>query len=315
MPANGNLPPNTNINSTTEYFNNYFADVLTTSPNINDAVVGYFQSVTGDEESGRTLAATVVYTALSQGLDPMSLIDEFKKLKAGRRVEVKTPIPSSSVVDTYTTYDQIVADKNEYEVGQLFYLSTTKTFYRSYYAELPTDQPLVVQTTFTNPTFNANVIDIQRDAILSGVPILEDVVVPETTVYLAEDMRFPAANDAPIGSNITTPIVESVIDPASIGSIEFDIPTDIADPDQFIIKSYLDQAIQIKADPNYKRETVSIGNSQYEYNYFYISYTVEQDEITPFLTVLLNQNRVNTSLLGITNSPPVNKYVQRSILA
>ena len=119
MPANGNLPPNTNVNSTTEYFNNYFSDRLTTSPNINDAVIGYFQTVTGDEESGRTLAATVIYTALSQGIDPMSLIDEFRKLKAGRRVEVKTPIPASSVIDTYTTYDQIVADKNEYEAGQL----------------------------------------------------------------------------------------------------------------------------------------------------------------------------------------------------
>lgn len=315
MPVKGNLPKNTNVNSTTEYFNNYFSDRLTTSPNINDAVVGYFQTVTGDEESARTLAATIIYTALSQGLDPMSLIDEFRKLKAGRRVEVKTPIPAVSVVDTYTTYNQIVADKNEYEVGQLFYLSTTKTFYRSYYAELPTDQPLVVQTTFANPTFNTNVIDIQRDAILSGMPILEDVVVPETPIYVAEGMPFLAANDAPISGNVASPTVESVIDTASIGAIEFDIPADISDPDQFIIKSYLDQAIQIQAAPNYKRETVSVGNGQYEYNYFFISYTEEQDEITPFLTVLLNQNRVNTSLLGITNSPPVNKYVQRSILA
>jgi hypothetical protein len=315
MSVNGNLPPNTNINSTTEYFNNYFENLLTTSPNINDAVVGYFQSVTGDTESGRTLAATIINTALSQGLDPMSLVDEFRKLKAGRRVEIKTPIPASSVVDTYTTFDQIVADKNEYEVGQLFYLPTTKTFYKSYYAELPTDQPLAVQTTFTNPTFNANVIEIQRDAILSGMPILEDVVIPEPPVYVAEGMPFLAANDAPISANVSAPVVESVIDPANIGAIEFDIPAGISDPDQNIIKSYLDQAIQIQAVPNYKRETVSIGNGQYEYNYFYISYTVEEDEITPFLTVLLNQNRVNTSLLGISNSPPVNKYVQRSILA
>jgi len=315
MSVNGNLPPNTNINSTTEYFNNYFENLLTTSPNINDAVIGYFQSVTGDTESGRTLAATIINTALSQGLDPMSLVDEFRKLKAGRRVEVKTPIPASSVVDTYTTFDQIIADKNEYEVGQLFYLSTTKTFYKSYYAELPTDQPLAVQTTFTNPTFNANVIEIQRDAILSGMPILEDVVIPEPPVYVAEGMPFLAANDAPISANVSAPVVESVIDPANIGAIEFDIPAGISDPDQNIIKSYLDQAIQIQAAANYKRETVSIGNGQYEYNYFYISYTVEEDEITPFLTVLLNQNRVNTSLLGISNSPPVNKYVQRSILA
>ena len=84
MATSGNLPPNTNVNSTTEYFNNYFVDRFTTSPNINDAVTGYFQSVTGDTEAGKTLASTVIYTALSQGLDPMSLIDEFKKSKAGK---------------------------------------------------------------------------------------------------------------------------------------------------------------------------------------------------------------------------------------
>lgn len=307
MPVNGNLPPNTNINSTTEYFNNYFNEVLTTSPNINDAVVGYFQTVTGDVESGRTLAATIIYTALSQGLDPMSLIDEFRKLKAGRRVEIKTPIPASSVIDSYTTYNQIVADKNEYAVGQLFYVSATKTFYRSYYAALPTNQQLAVQTTFTNPTFNANVIDVQRDAILSGVPLLKDVLVQETPVYIA--------NSAPIGSNVSAPIIESVIAPESVGAITFNIPAGVSDPDQFIIKSYLDQAIQIEAVSNYRRETVGLGNNQFSYNYFYLSYTEEQDEITPFLTVLLNQSRVNTSLLGITNNPPVNKYLQRSILA
>ena len=84
MATNGNLPPNNNVNSTTEYFNNYFSDRFTTSPNINDAVIGYFQSVTGDADSGKALAATVIYTALSQGLEPMSLVDEFKKLKAQR---------------------------------------------------------------------------------------------------------------------------------------------------------------------------------------------------------------------------------------
>lgn len=315
MATNGNLPPNNNVNSTTEYFNNYFSDRFTTSPNINDAVIGYFQSVTGDVESGKALASTVIYTALSQGLDPMSLIDEFRKLKAGRRVEVKTPIPESSVVTSYTTYDQIVEHKNEYEVGQLFYVTNNKTFYKSYYAEVSVDQPLAVQSTFSNPTFNANTIEIQRDAILSGMPVLEDVVIPEPPVYVAEGMPFLAANDAPIGSNVAPLTVESYIDTTNIGAVEFSIPTDLANPDDYIIKSYLDQAIQIQAVSNYRRETVNLGSGQYEYNYFYISYTQEQDEITPYLTVLLNQNRVNTSLLGISNNPPVNKYVQRSILA
>ena len=73
--------------------------------------------------------------------------------------------------------------------------------------------------------------------------------------------------------------------------------------------------MQIQTAANYKRETVSIGNGQYDYNYFYITYTQEQDELTPYLTVLLNQNRVNTSLLGTGNAPAVNKYIQRAILA
>lgn len=315
MATNGNLPPSDNVNSTTEYFNNYYSDRFTTSPNINDAVIGYFQSITGDVDSGKALAATVIYTALSQGLDPMSLVDEFKKLKGGQRVEVKTPIPESSVVDSYTSYDQIVAHKNEYETGQLFYVAATKTFYRSYYVEISVDQPLTVQTSFSNPTFNANTVEIQRDAILSGVPILEDVVVVDTPVYVAEDMRFPVPSDDPIGGNVSMPVVESYYDPASVGAVEYTISSDLVNPDDYVIKSYLDQAIQIEAVADYKRETVSLGSGQYEYNYFHISYTQEQDELTPYLTVLLNQNRVNTSLLGISNSPPVNKYVQRSILA
>jgi hypothetical protein len=212
MATNGNLPPNNNVNSTTEYFNNYFTERFTTSPNINDAVIGYFQSVTGDVDSGKALAATVIYTALSQGLEPMALVDEFKKLKAGRRVEVKTPIDATTIVEAWTSYDSIYAHKDQYEIGQLFYASTTNIFYRSYL-------------------------------------------------------------------------------------------------DQII------EAVQIQTAANYKRETVSIGNGQYDYNYFYITYTQEQDELTPYLTVLLNQNRVNTSLLGISNTPAINKYIQRSILA
>jgi hypothetical protein len=315
MALNGNLPKSDNVNSTTEYFNNYFSDRFTTSPNINDAVIGYFQSVTGDVDSGKALAATVIYTALSQGLEPMSLVDEFRKLKAGRRVEVKTPIPNSSVIDSYTSYDQIVADKNEYPVGQLFYVSSKKVFYRSYYAEISIQQPLVIQSSFANTTFNADTIATQRDAILSGIPVLEDMVIPAESVYVAPGMPFLAANSAPIGSNVGNLTVESYIDTASIGTLEYTVPSGLENPDDNIVKTYLDQAIQIEAVANYKRETVSLGNGQFEYNYFYISYTEEQDEITPFLTVLLNQNRVNTSLLGISNSPPVNKYVQRAILA
>lgn len=78
MSIKGNLPPETG-NNTTEYFDNFFKTGATTSQNVNDAVIGYFQSVTGDKESGITLASSVLYTALNQGMDPMTLVDEFRK--------------------------------------------------------------------------------------------------------------------------------------------------------------------------------------------------------------------------------------------
>jgi hypothetical protein len=38
-------------------------------------------------------------------------------------------------------------------------------------------------------------------------------------------------------------------------------------------------------------------------------------ELDAYLTMLLNLNRVGTSLLGLTNSPRTSKYIQRTILA
>lgn len=76
----GNLPSKQNKNATTEFFNNYFTEKLTTSSNVNDAVLGYFETITGNKDAAKVLADSVLYTALNQGLDPMSVIDEFRKL-------------------------------------------------------------------------------------------------------------------------------------------------------------------------------------------------------------------------------------------
>jgi len=40
---------------------------------------------------------------------------------------------------------------------------------------------------------------------------------------------------------------------------------------------------------------------------------LEKTKVDAYLTMLLNLNRVGTSLLGIVNSPPTNKYVSRAI--
>jgi hypothetical protein len=83
MSVTGNLPPKSNPNETTNYFNNYFKADFNVAQNVNDAIVGYFQEVTGDKDSGKTLAASVLYTAMNQGLDPMVLLDEFRSLGKG----------------------------------------------------------------------------------------------------------------------------------------------------------------------------------------------------------------------------------------
>lgn len=315
--SNGNLPPNPDTNSTTEYFNNFFTSTFTTSPNINDAVVGYFQKITGDEEAGKMLASTVIYTALSQGIEPMSLVDEFKKLKNGNQIRVESPINASLVISTYATYDEIVAHKNEYPIGQLFYALNNKVFYKSYYARVPENQTLEVQTTFTNPIFNQDNIDAQQQQILMGQPQLDTIYPPDPTPTVAPDMPFYAANDANVETimgNVTMPIGNAFVDTSYITPVEFILPEETVNPDTYIVKTYLDQAIQIEAVQGYTATRVSIGNEQYAYNYAYVTYQQEPDELTPYLAVLLNNNRISTSLLGISNSPPVNKYITRAIL-
>lgn len=78
----GNLPIGStqSENETTRYFNNYFTQPFNTNQNVNDAVLGYFQTVTGSKDSAETLAASVLFTAQSQGVRPMEIIDQFREL-------------------------------------------------------------------------------------------------------------------------------------------------------------------------------------------------------------------------------------------
>ena len=81
MSINGNLPNQTlNTQSSSAYFNNFYSQQGFTSPMINDAVVAYFQSITGDVETGTNLAGAVIFTAVQQGIDPMAIIQQLKQL-------------------------------------------------------------------------------------------------------------------------------------------------------------------------------------------------------------------------------------------
>lgn len=98
----GNLPPSVASagDKTTSYFDVFFKNNVNTSSNINDAFIGYFQQVTGDKDAGVTVAGSVLYVALNSGLEPMALLDEFRKLSPGELNAYLTTILNVNRVGT-----------------------------------------------------------------------------------------------------------------------------------------------------------------------------------------------------------------------
>lgn len=77
-----NIDTTVGVNST-RYFNNFFVKVDSVSAATNDAVLGYFEEQTGNKESAKILAQALMNTATQQGDDPMSVLDEFRKVPNG----------------------------------------------------------------------------------------------------------------------------------------------------------------------------------------------------------------------------------------
>ena len=128
----GNLPVNPDqTQSTTDFFNNYYTQNPSVSSGTNDTVVAYFQYLTGDVDAGKTLAGAVLYTATQQNIDPVSIVEELKKLsdKNKAAVPVVTPL-TQTVITEYETYQDVVTNKNSYSEGQLFYIIALDVFYK-----------------------------------------------------------------------------------------------------------------------------------------------------------------------------------------
>lgn len=66
-------------NNTTKYFNNFYGINFSVG-SANDALIAYFEKYTGNGESGKALASTVLYTSQAQGIDPMVVLGSFQRL-------------------------------------------------------------------------------------------------------------------------------------------------------------------------------------------------------------------------------------------
>jgi hypothetical protein len=62
----------------------------TVGPGENDAVIAYFQMITGDKETGKTLAGAVVYTCIQQSLDPLAVVEQLKRFSDKNRLTSPT---------------------------------------------------------------------------------------------------------------------------------------------------------------------------------------------------------------------------------
>ena len=88
--TSGNLPTGNGLTNTQQYFNNFYVQQSSIGPSENDAVVAYFQMITGDKETGKTLADAVVYTCIQQNLNPVDVVEELKKFSDKNRLTSPT---------------------------------------------------------------------------------------------------------------------------------------------------------------------------------------------------------------------------------
>lgn len=65
------------------YFNNLSFVPLDISTNVSHAVQSFFESYTDNKRSAEILASAVIFTSVSQGVDPMQTLDEFLQLPPG----------------------------------------------------------------------------------------------------------------------------------------------------------------------------------------------------------------------------------------
>jgi hypothetical protein len=64
----------------TAYFNNYFKPEYVVSQDVDNSILGYFESIAANKISAKALAGAVIYTARAQNLDPMVVLQKFTSL-------------------------------------------------------------------------------------------------------------------------------------------------------------------------------------------------------------------------------------------
>lgn len=78
-----NLSTANSINNASQYFNNFYAIDFTVSAGANDAITAFFQQYAPNLAAAENLASSVLYTALSQNINPLTILSQFESLPKG----------------------------------------------------------------------------------------------------------------------------------------------------------------------------------------------------------------------------------------
>lgn len=71
----------TDINSdASNFFNNYYQPQYTVNPDVDAAVLTYFEKIADSRSAAKVMASAVIYTSLAQRVDPMSVLDKFRSM-------------------------------------------------------------------------------------------------------------------------------------------------------------------------------------------------------------------------------------------
>jgi len=70
-------------NDANKYFNNLYHTEFSVGP-ADAVIIAFFEQYTANKLAAKNMAATVLYTAMAQNLDPMAVLAEFQKLPKGQ---------------------------------------------------------------------------------------------------------------------------------------------------------------------------------------------------------------------------------------
>jgi hypothetical protein len=101
------------IEDTQRYFNNFYSVDLSVG-NSNDSIVAFFQKYTGSTEAGKNLAASVIYTAKANGMDPLEVMSDFQRLPSNQLDAYLVAFLNSNRVPTSVLGIKTQSTKNEY---------------------------------------------------------------------------------------------------------------------------------------------------------------------------------------------------------